>query len=114
MKKGDLTVENSEKPVHGMVFRSEAEAIAAVPTAELEKIIRKAGEIMLSVYGKINGLSVKVKPGDSNFVTETDVNIQRHLDKSLAELITGVEFMAEEEGKDKNYIGTALFYYRPY
>lgn len=73
--------------------------------AQIEEAVRAAGKMMLREYGKINAVGIEIKPGDSNFVTETDVNIQKFLENRFSGLIPGVGFLAEEEGQDGNSLG---------
>ena len=75
---------------------------------EITEYMRRAGDIMLGVYGKMSTVGYHVKPGDSNFVTETDVKVQRFLEENLSISFPGAEFFAEEEGQDERVLGDGL------
>ncbi len=64
--------------------------------AELQSIadvLRRAGERMLSVTHP----TVYSKEGHANFVTATDLAVQREIEEALTRLMPGVGFLAEEE-----------------
>lgn len=63
---------------------------------ELEPIIRKAGDILLSFFGK--KLERKMKP-DHGFATEADLTSEKYLIEALGELLPEASFCAEESGK---------------
>ena len=62
--------------------------------AKLERIIRDAGEVILS---KHSALKVTAKEGHANFVTDMDVSIQQFLLGRLQELCPGSAFISEEK-----------------
>ena len=61
---------------------------------ELEKIIRRAGEIILSAD---TPGEIYVKPGDANFVTEYDLRVQKYLYEALEALLPEAGFLGEED-----------------
>ncbi len=73
---------------------------------KIEKIIKKAGEIMISANSK--DFYVSEEKGKGNFVTEFDVKVQRFLEEELKKLFPEASFLAEEDGEDKNEVGEGL------
>jgi myo-inositol-1(or 4)-monophosphatase len=63
---------------------------------EVESIIRRTGEIILSY--RFKKLSRVVKPG-AGFVTEADLAAEEFLIKELSKIEPGIAFFAEENGK---------------
>ena len=61
---------------------------------KLEKIIRGAGEIILSAD---TPGEIFVKPGDANFVTEYDLRVQEYLYGALKALLPEAGFLGEED-----------------
>lgn len=70
---------------------------------EIERIVRSAGEIMLSADR--TSLAVSQKEGTANFVTEYDVRVQKYLEGELLSLMGECSFLAEEDGESQNEIG---------
>src|SRR3989304_6616926 len=64
--------------------------------ARLEPILRHAGEILLSYWGK--PLTRQEKP-DSGFVTEADLASEKYLVEALKRLLPTADFYTEENGK---------------
>ena len=64
---------------------------------EVEKLIRKAGEIILSASSS----PVHQKGGHFNYVTDTDISIQAMLKDGLIALIPGCLFFAEEQENEQ-------------
>ncbi|MGI6214589.1 MAG: inositol monophosphatase family protein [Christensenellales bacterium] len=60
---------------------------------QLVNIIRKAGEIVLNE----NDPDVFIKQGHANFVTQTDINVQRFLKEQLLQYMPQADFFAEEQ-----------------
>jgi len=89
--------------------------------AVLEPIIRQAGVILLSYYGKVLTCQEKKNHG---FVTEADYASENYLIDQLAKVLPGASFFAEESGRlgDDDYCwvidpldGTTNFVYKlPY
>ncbi len=61
----------------------------------LESIVKKAGEILLSYWGK--PLTKRMKP-KQGFVTEADLASESYLIRALSELFPQADFFAEESG----------------
>jgi len=76
----------------------------AVPSDELEKIIRKKGEIILTADTD-HKKHITEKSGDSNFVTEYDLSVQCFLKEKLSELCPSASFFAEEDGEAEKELG---------
>lgn len=72
----------------------------------LKKIILEAGDL---IRQGCQG-DVWSKPGQSNFVTEYDVKVQRFLIEKLGALSPGCTFVCEEEGFSENRIGKGPAY----
>ncbi len=62
---------------------------------KIEKIVKKAGEMILSAHLEKN--DIHKKEGPANFVTDYDVRIQEYLISSLSDIIPGCCFFGEEE-----------------
>lgn len=62
---------------------------------DLEPILRSAGDILLSYYGK--DLQIKEKP-QNGFVTQADIASEQYLISALHELLPEASFFAEESG----------------
>lgn len=73
---------------------------------ELEAIVREAGGIMRSA--ELTEEGIYRKPGDANFVTAYDVEIQRFLIKKINVLFPNAGFFGEEdtEGNQKNCLSS--------
>ncbi|MFC1842350.1 inositol monophosphatase family protein [Candidatus Dependentiae bacterium] len=67
---------------------------------EIEKSIKKAGEILLSFFG--NSLSKTNKQG-MGFVTQADLASEEFLIEELSKILPGVSFYAEESGIEDNH-----------
>ena len=68
---------------------------------KVEKIVeiaKRAGEIIAKAHCSEN--DIDVKPGDANFVTYYDVEIQKFLKKELLALYPTARFIGEESGED--------------
>ncbi len=67
----------------------------------LEKIIeaaKRAGDIIVNAHCSENDIGVK--PGDANFVTYFDIEVQQFLKKELLTLYPTAKFIGEESGED--------------
>lgn len=60
---------------------------------QLEAVVRRAGEIMLSANGSGE---VFTKGGTANFATEYDLRIQEYLSGELARILPEAAFVGEE------------------
>ncbi len=67
---------------------------------QVEPLIRKAGEILLSFYGK--QLTKKYKP-HHGFATEADLASEKFLIEELGKVLPEASFFAEESGKSGNH-----------
>jgi len=63
---------------------------------DIEPIIKKAGEILLSFFNKAMQIHTKQ---DGSIATAADIESEQYLKSSLAKLLPGVSFNAEESGK---------------
>lgn len=72
----------------------------------IERIIRKAGAMMLRDPGQVHG-----KMSLANFVTDRDVEIQKYLIKELSTVYPGCHFYGEEEtgGNDRKLDGVCFY-----
>jgi len=66
---------------------------------DIESVIVKAGDILLSYFG--NKMSRKDKAG-RGFVTEADLKSEKFLIESLSKILPGASFFAEESGIEDN------------
>lgn len=66
---------------------------------ELEPILREAGDILLSFYGR--DLQIKEKP-HNGFVTSADLASEKYLIQALGQLLPEASFFAEESGASGN------------
>lgn len=64
---------------------------------EIEKIIRKAGEIMLEGSGCLSKEAIHEKSGAANYVTDYDIAIQKYLIGEFRKIIPDASFYGEEE-----------------
>lgn len=68
----------------------------------MEKIIeiaKKAGQIIVNAHCNKN--DIDVKPGDANFVTYYDIEVQKFLKNELLALYPNARFIGEESGEDE-------------
>lgn len=70
----------------------------------MEAILREAGQKMLNVAVTEDGIFQK--PGDANFVTAYDVEIQKFLIEKIREIVPDATFFGEEEteSNQKNFL----------
>jgi myo-inositol-1(or 4)-monophosphatase len=66
----------------------------------LQPILDEAGRIMRSAHNHDVSSSVLVKPGDANFVTAYDFQVQEFLIAKITEAIPDAVFIAEEQTND--------------
>ncbi len=72
--------------------------------AELETIIRAAGDLMRAVPDEVRDNPTE-KAGSANFVTAYDVAVQEQLKRALARLFPEAAFFAEEDGESRTTLG---------
>ena len=98
----------TRKPRLAMALRDEIQGTPAsrglLPLAQLETLIRSAGEIMRTVPDEVRNNPV-CKEGSSNFVTAYDVKVQEFLKTGLTSLFPEARFFAEEDGESEQTIG---------
>ena len=75
-----------------------------LPLAEMEALIRTAGDIMRHVPDEVRN-HPEAKEGSSNFVTAYDVKVQEFLKDGLSRLFPDAHFFAEEDGESCQTIG---------
>ena len=75
-----------------------------VPEAQIEALIRAAGDIMRKVPDEVRN-NPECKEGSANFVTQYDVKVQNFLKRGLSELYPEAVFFAEEDGESRRAIG---------
>jgi myo-inositol-1(or 4)-monophosphatase len=68
---------------------------------DVEKIIKKAGQIQLSYFKKALSLDRREKNG-AGFVTQADLETEKFLIQELGKLMPGADFYAEESGVSGN------------
>ena len=78
---------------------------------KIEKIIKEAGNIMLSAKEIDN--SVTEKEGPANFVTKYDVKVQEFLYKNLLELYPDAHFVGEENDQNDDVLHGLAFIVDP-
>lgn len=91
----------TRRPCLALALREELqgtpEAHGLLPLAEMEALIREAGEIMRSVPDEVRDHPT-CKEGSSNFVTAYDLKVQEFLKAGLTPLFPEAHFFAEEDG----------------
>ena len=75
----------------------------SVPEAQIETIIRAAGDMMRHVPDEVRN-NPESKEGSSNFVTAYDVKVQEFLKSRLGELFPDAQFFAEEDGESRRQL----------
>lgn len=70
----------------------------------LQEIVHEAGKILRAA--RVTGESVEQKPGEANFVTDYDVQVQQFLQEKLREMIPEATFFGEEntEGNQTGHL----------
>ena len=103
-----ITNVTTRKPSLAMALRDEIQGTPASrglrPTAQMEALIREAGEIMRSVPDEVRN-NPECKEGSANFVTAYDVKVQEFLKAGLTRLFPDAHFFAEEDGESSQTIG---------
>ncbi len=103
-----ITNITTRKPCLAMALRDEIQGTPAsrglLPLAQLEALIRSAGEIMRTVPDEVRNNPV-CKEGSANFVTAYDVKVQEFLKDGLTPLFPRARFFAEEDGEAEQTIG---------
>jgi myo-inositol-1(or 4)-monophosphatase len=103
-----ITNITTRKPVLALRLRDEIQGTPAshglLPLAQMESLIRSAGEIMRSVPDEVRN-NPACKEGSANFVTAYDVKVQEFLKEGLSRLFPDAHFFAEEDGESSKAIG---------
>ncbi len=103
-----ITNITTRKPVLALRLRDEIQGTPAanglLPMAQMEALIRAAGEIMRSVPDEVRD-NPETKEGSSNFVTAYDVKVQEFLKEGLTRLFPDASFFAEEDGESSKTLG---------
>ena len=103
-----ITNITTRKPVLALRLRDEIQGTPAshglIPLAQMEDLIRSAGEIMRSVPDEVRN-NPECKEGSANFVTAYDVKVQEFLKAELTKLFPDAHFFAEEDGESTQIIG---------
>ena len=98
----------TRKPRLALALRDELQGTPAsrglLPLAQMEALIRRAGEIVRSVPDEVRN-NPKTKEGSANFVTAYDVKVQTFLKAELEKLFPDAHFFAEEDGVSTQTIG---------
>lgn len=98
----------TREPSPALRLRDELQATPAsrgvLPLAQMEALIRSAGDIMRSVPDEVRN-NPEAKEGSANFVTAYDVKVQAYLKEGLSRLIPDAAFFAEEDGESRRAIG---------
>ena len=103
-----ITNITTRKPCLALALRDEIQGTPAsrglLPTAQMEALIREAGEIMRSVPDEVRN-NPACKEGSANFVTAYDVKVQEFLKDGLLRLFPHAQFFAEEDGTSSKTLG---------
>ena len=103
-----LTNITTRTPKLALALRDEIQGTPAsrgvIPEAQLETLIRAAGDIMRKVPDEVRN-NPESKEGSANFVTAYDLKVQNFLKRGLTELFPEAKFFAEEDGESSTTIG---------
>ena len=72
------------------------EIISEIQISEIFRLIRRAGDVILSAHADHSDIGVQEKEGCANFVTFFDVKVQNMLVDGLKSIIPSATFIAEE------------------
>ncbi|MCQ2428620.1 MAG: inositol monophosphatase, partial [Clostridia bacterium] len=72
------------------------------------RIMRRAGEIILSAHDPESPDCLHSKPGTQNFVTDYDIAVQKYIIDSLKEAFPSAGFIGEEKENDESLLNGEL------